>query len=69
MYSIILKENSHMSKYRNIQNRLHKLKTEIMEIEESITTAVRANKPHFANRLRLMIQKKLEKISSLSEEG
>ena len=39
-----------------------------MEIEESIKKAETARKPHFANRLRLMIQKKLEKISSLSEE-
>ena len=57
-----------MNSYRKVQNRLHKLKTEIMEIEESIKRAERINKPHFANRLRLMIQKKLEKISSLSEE-
>lgn len=58
-----------MPSIRTIQNRLHKLKTEIMEIEESIMRAERNNKPHFANRLRLMIQKKLEKINSLSEEG
>jgi hypothetical protein len=57
-----------MVSHRKIQNRLHKLKTEIMEIEESIKRAEQFNKPHFANRLRLMIQKKLEKISSLSEE-
>lgn len=57
-----------MSSIRKIQNRLHKLKVEIMEIEESIKEAERVNKPHFANRLRLMIQKKLEKISSLAEE-
>lgn len=57
-----------MNTYRKIQNRLHKIKVEIMEIEESIKRAEQANKPHFANRLRLMIKKKLEKISSLSEE-
>jgi hypothetical protein len=57
-----------MSSITKIQNRLHKLKTEIMEIEESIIRAERVNKPHFANRLRMMIEKKLEKISSLSEE-
>ena len=57
-----------MSSIRKIQNRLHRLKVEIMEIEESIKEAERVNKPHFANRLRLMIQKKLEKISSLAEE-
>lgn len=57
-----------MQSIRKIQNRLHKLKTEIMEIEESIKVAEIAKKPHFANRLRLMIQKKLEKITSLAEE-
>lgn len=57
-----------MAAYRKVQNRLHKLKTEIMGIEESIRLAEAAKKPHFANRLRLMIKKKLEKISSLSEE-
>ena len=40
---------------------------QIMEIEESIKRAEQANKPHFANRLRLMIEKKLDKISSLAE--
>jgi hypothetical protein len=57
-----------MKSYKSIQNRLHKIKTEIMEIEDSIKAAERAKKPHFANRLRMMIDKKLEKISSLSEE-
>ena len=57
-----------MSSLTKIQNRLHKIKTEIMEIEEAIKRAERVNKPHFANRLRLMIKKKIEKISSLSEE-
>ena len=57
-----------MKDYRKVQNRLHKIKTEIMQIEESIQRAERANKPHFADRLRLMIQKKLEKITSLSKE-
>lgn len=57
-----------MSNYRKIQNRLHKLKVEIMEIEKSIEQAVANKKPYFANRLRLMIEKKLEKISSLVEE-
>lgn len=57
-----------MPSIRTIQNRLHKLKTEIMEIEASIERAEKVNKPHFAKRLRLMIQKKLERINSLSEE-
>ena len=57
-----------MPSLRTVQNRLHKIKTEIMEIEESIKSAESAGKVHFANRLRLMIQKKLEKITSLSEE-
>lgn len=57
-----------MNSYRKVQNRLHAIKTEIMAIEEAIVTAERAGKPHFAKRLRLMIQKKIEKISSLSEE-
>lgn len=57
-----------MKSYRKVQNRLHVIKTEIMEIEEAIVSAERAKKPHFANRLRMMIEKKLEKISSLSEE-
>ena len=58
-----------MSNYKKIQNRLHNLKVEIMELEQSIENAEKHNKPHFANRLRLMIQKKLEKINSLVEEG
>ncbi len=57
-----------MKSIRTVQNRLHKLKVEIMEIEESIKGEEKNNKPHFANRLRLMIQKKLQKINSLSEE-
>ena len=57
-----------MPTLRTIQNRLQKIKTEIMEIEASIERAVAAGKPHFANRLRLMIEKKLEKINSLAEE-
>jgi|TARA_Y100000004_G_C8864194_1_gene390392 hypothetical protein len=57
-----------MSNYRKVQNRLHKLKTEILEIEETIKLAEATGKPHFANRLRLMIQKKIEKITSLSAE-
>ena len=60
---------NNMKSIRTIQNRLHKLKVEIMEIESSIENAERNNKPHFAKRLRLMIKRKLEKISSLSEEG
>ena len=56
-----------MKSLRTVQNRLHKLKVEIMEIEESIERAERNNKPHFANRLRMMIQKKLQKINSLAE--
>lgn len=57
-----------MRSIRTIQNRLHKLKEEIMGIEESIKVAEKSNKPHFAARLRLMIQKKMEKITSLTEE-
>ena len=57
-----------MASLRTIQNRLHRIKTEIMEIEQSIEEAERVGKIHFANRLRLMIEKKLEKISSLKEE-
>lgn len=57
-----------MRSIRSIQNRLHRLKEEIMSIEESIKTAEMSNKPHFAARLRLMIQKKMEKITSLAEE-
>jgi len=57
-----------MPTMRTIQNRLHKLKTEIMEIEASIQRAEQNNKPHFAQRLRMMIEKKLEKISSLTVE-
>ena len=56
-----------MVSIRTIQNRLHKLKVEIMEIEQSIQRAESDNKPHFANRLRLMIKKKLEKIDILTE--
>ena len=57
-----------MPTLRTIQNRLQKIKTEIMEIESSVKRAERAGKPHFANRLRLMIEKKMEKINSLSSE-
>ena len=57
-----------MPTLRTIQNRLQKIKTEIMEIEASIERAETAGKPHFANRLRMMIEKKLERNSSLSEE-
>ena len=57
-----------MPSLRTIQNRLHKIKTEIMEIEDSIQRAESAGKPHFASRLRLMIEKKIEKINSLSVE-
>lgn len=57
-----------MASLRAIQNRLHRIKTEIMEIQHSIEEAERVGKKHFANRLRLMIEKKLEKISSLTEE-
>lgn len=57
-----------MPSLTRVQNRLHRLKVEIMEIEEAITNAEKANKPHFANRLRMMIEKKLESISSLVAE-
>lgn len=57
-----------MPSLRTIQNRLQKIKTEIMEIESSIQRAEAAGKTNFANRLRMMIEKKLEKINSLSEE-
>lgn len=58
-----------MTSLRTIQNRLHRIKTEIMEIEESIIGAEKAGKKAFAERLRLMIKRKLEKINSLMEEG
>jgi len=58
-----------MASLRSVQNRLHKLKVEIMEIEESIRRAEKSNKKHFAQRLRLMIKKKLEKITSLREDS
>ena len=58
-----------MPSLRTVQNRLHKIKTEIMEIEAAIKNAESVGKIHFANRLRLMIEKKIEKINSLSEEG
>lgn len=57
-----------MASYKKIQNRLHRIKVEIMEIEESIKRAEKIGKVHFANRLRLMIEKKLQKITSLTEE-
>ena len=57
-----------MPTIRTIQNRLHKLKVEIMNLEEAVQNAENSKKPHFANRLRMMIQKKLEKITSLAEE-
>lgn len=57
-----------MPSLRTIQNRLHRIKTEIMDIEESIKEAERIGKPAFASRLRLMIEKKLESISNLTEE-
>ena len=57
-----------MPTIRTIQNRLHKLKVEIMNLEEAVQKAENNRKPHFANRLRMMIQKKLEKINSLAEE-
>lgn len=57
-----------MPSLRTIQNRLHKIKTEIMDIERSIEQAEKAGKPAFAARLRLMIGKKLDSISKLTEE-
>jgi hypothetical protein len=57
-----------MPSIRTIQNRLHRIKTEIMDIEESIKEAERVGKTAFAARLRLMIEKKLESISNLREE-
>ena len=57
-----------MANYKKIQNRLHKLKVEIMKIEESIQKAEQSKKPHFARRLRMMIDRKIEKINSLLEE-
>lgn len=57
-----------MANYKTIQNRLHNIKMEIMELEESIKVAEKSNKPHYANRLRMMIQKKLEKINFLTKE-
>tara|TARA_B100000989_G_scaffold294287_1_gene273148 strand:+ start:6693 stop:6890 length:198 start_codon:yes stop_codon:yes gene_type:complete len=63
------KKRNKMKSYRNIQNKLHKLKSEIMEIEESIKRAEQNNKPYFANRLRLMIEKKIEKINFLLDQS
>ena len=57
-----------MSTLRKVQNRLHELKVEIMEIEETIKRAEENNKPHFAKRLRMIIKKKLEKIDFLANE-
>lgn len=57
-----------MPSLRTIQNRLHRIKTEIMDIEESIKEAERVGKPAFAARLRLMIEEKLKSISNLREE-
>ena len=56
-----------MTSLRAVQNRLHKLKTEIMEIEETINIAEKSGKTHFAKRLRMIITKKLEKINFLAE--
>lgn len=56
-----------MVSINKIQNRLHKLKVEIMNLEEAIQIAEKNNKPHFANRLRMMIQKKMDNITSLVE--
>jgi hypothetical protein len=57
-----------MSSISKIQNRLHKIKVEIMNLEETIERAERDNKPFFANRLRMIIQDKLSKISTLVSE-
>ncbi len=57
-----------MKSLAKVQNRLHKLKVEIMKLEEAVQTAEAAGKPHFANRLRLMIKRKVENITSLVEE-
>ena len=57
-----------MTSISKIQNRLHKLKVEIMDLEEAVQKAEMDKKPHFANRLRLMIQKKIDSITSLVEE-
>ncbi len=54
-----------MTSLAKIQNRLHRIKVEIMELEEAVLDAERQNKPHFANRLRMMIKRKVENISSL----
>ena len=57
-----------MSTLRKVQNRLHELKVEIMELEETIKRAEKNNKPHFAKRLRMIIKKKLERIDSLASD-
>tara|TARA_B100001564_G_C20088942_1_gene424037 strand:- start:160 stop:360 length:201 start_codon:yes stop_codon:yes gene_type:complete len=65
---MIRNKEKRMPSLSKIQNRLHKIKVEIMNLEESIKTAEAAGKPHFANRLRMMIKKKLENINSLVAE-
>ncbi len=57
-----------MSSFAKVQNRLHRIKVEIMNLEEAVQSAEAAGKPHFANRLRMMIKKKIENITSLVEE-
>ena len=57
-----------MSSLAKIQNRLHKIKVEIMQLEQAVIQAEKQNKPHFANRLRMMIKKKVDNISSLVEK-
>ncbi len=57
-----------MSSLAKIQNRLHKIKVEIMQLEQAVIQAEQQNKPHFANRLRMMIKKKVDNISSLVEK-
>ena len=57
-----------MSSFAKVQNRLHRIKVEIMNLEEAVQSAEAAGKPHFANRLRMMIKKKVENITSLVEE-
>jgi hypothetical protein len=57
-----------MTSYKRIQNRLHKVKMEIMELEESVRRAELAKKPFFAKRLRMIIEKKVQRITFLTEE-
>jgi len=44
--------------------RINSLKMEIEEIEETIAKAEKSNRPHFAHRLRLIKERKLNILNS-----